>query len=264
MKLNHREFGGEGPPIVILHGLFASLKNWITVGKAASARGRSFALDLRNHGDSPHADSHTLEDLVADLHEWLGDHELERPVLVGHSMGGLAAMGYALRHREVPRGLVVVDIAPRSYRPDFTREFAALSTDISGMGSRGDIDEALKPLVPEDEVRQFLAMNAERADGGFRWKINVPALQASPFMNGPDFGRFEDDLPGPLAEGSEVPALLIAGGESDFVREADIPLFRRYFPNASVEVIPGCGHWVHYICSDSFLRLLDRFLDGLP
>jgi esterase len=196
---------------------------------------------------------------VADLHEWLGDHGLERPVLVGHSMGGLAAMGYALTHPEVPHGLVVVDIAPRAYRPDFSREFAALSTDISRMSSRSEIDRTLEPLIPEEDVRQFLEMNAERANGGFRWKLNVEALQSSPFMNGPDFARFEEHLRGR----SEAPALLIAGGESDFVREEDIPLFRSYFPNGSVEIIPGCGHWVHYICSDSFLKLLDDFLSRL-
>jgi esterase len=256
MKLRHREFGGEGTPIVILHGLFASSKNWVSVGKALSHLGRPFALDLRNHGSSPHADSHTLEDLVADLQEWLSDHGLERPVLVGHSMGGLAAMGYSLTYPEGLRGLVVVDIAPRSYRPNFEREFAALSLPLEGMRSRGQIDQALETIVPDEEVRQFLAMNAERADGGFRWKINVSALKASPFMNGPDFTRFQ----GSLAGSSEVPALLIAGGESDFVREEDIPLFRRFFPNSSVEVIPGCGHWLHYICSDSFQRLLSRFL----
>ena len=259
MKLRYREFGGEGTPIVILHGLFASSKNWVSVGKALSHRGRPYALDLRNHGDSPHADSHTLEDLVGDLREWLSDHELERPVLTGHSMGGLAAMGYSLAYPDELRGLVVVDIAPRAYRPDFEREFAALSLPLAGMRSRGEIDEALEKIIPDEEVRQFLAMNAERADGGFRWKVNVPALKSSPFMNGPDFTRFEDSLAGR----SEVPALLIAGGESDFVREEDIPLFRRYFPNSSVEVIPGCGHWLHYICSDSFQGYLAEFLSRL-
>ena len=117
-------------------------------------------------------------------------------------------------------------------------------------------------------------MNAERADGGsrgagyrgagyrgagYRWKINVAALQRSPFMDGPDFTRFESHLHGR----SEVPALLIAGGESEFVREDDIPLFRKFFPNGTVEMIPGCGHWVHYICSDSFLKILRGFLSGL-
>ena len=259
MKLNYREFGGEGAPIVILHGLFASSRNWVSVGKALTDHGRAYALDLRNHGDSPHAESHTLEDLVGDLEEWLTAQRLQQPILVGHSMGGLAAMAYSLAHPRALRGLAVVDIAPRAYHPDFEQELAALSLDLSPFRSRGEIDEALRPIVPDEDVRQFLEMNAERADGGYRWKINVSALRHSPFAAGSEFAPFDDSLAG----GSEVPALLIAGGESDYVREEDIPLFRRYFPNASVEVIPGCGHWLHYICSDSFLRMLTRFIDRL-
>jgi esterase len=259
MKLYHREFGGQGFPIVILHGLFASSKNWVSVGKFLSSRGRSFAVDLRNHGDSPHADSHTLADLVGDLHEWLSDQHLERPVIIGHSMGGLAAMAYSLSRPAALRGLVVVDIAPRPYRPDFEREFAALSLDIGELNSRAEIDQALQAIVPDPEVRQFLQMNAERSDGGFRWKLNVPVLKASPFMDGPDFGRFRDGLSGQ----SEVPALLVVGGESEFVREEDIPLFKGYFPQGSVKVIPGCGHWLHYVCSNGFQEMLASFLSGL-
>jgi esterase len=259
LRLNYREFGGAGPPIVILHGLFASSKNWISVGKALSAQGRTYALDLRNHGDSPHSDSHTLEDLVADLAAWVSEQGLKRPVLVGHSMGGLTAMAYSLSNPEGLRGLAVVDIAPRAYHPDFTRELAALSLDLSPFRSRGELDRALEPIVPEEGVRQFLEMNAERSDGGYRWKINVSALQDSPFVNGSDLAPFR----GSLAGSSAVPALLIAGGESDYVRAEDIPLFRRRFPNSSVEVIPGCGHWLHYICSDSFLKMLTQFIERL-
>ena len=259
MKLNARELGGRGLPVVILHGLFASSRNWVSAGKAMADWGQVFALDLRNHGDSPHADSHTLEDLVADLHEWLAERGLERPILVGHSMGGLAAMGYGLSDPQGLGGLVVVDIAPRSYRPDFRRELEALSIDISGFRSRGEIDEALKSIVPDEDVRQFLTMNAERRDGRFRWKLNVPALRASPFLNGPEFSIF--DTTGESR--STAPALLVAGGESDFVRQEDIPLFRRFFPNGSVEVIPGCGHWLHFICSDRFQELVAGFLSGL-
>jgi esterase len=259
VTLHDREFGGKGLPIVILHGLFASSKNWVSVGKALSAHGKTYALDLRNHGDSPHADSHTLEDLVADVADWISEQGLDRPVLVGHSMGGLTAMAYSLAHPHALRGLAVVDIAPRAYHPDFKQEFDALSLDLSPFRSRGEIDRALEPIVPDENVRQFLEMNAERSGGRYRWKINAAALKGSPFLNGPDFSPFA----GSLAGSSEVPALLIAGGESDYVREEDIPLFRRYFPNASVEVIPGCGHWLHYICSDSFLKLLSGFIDRL-
>jgi esterase len=255
VKLHYEEFGGRGLPIVILHGLFASSRNWVSVGRFLAGVGRPFALDLRNHGDSPHADSHTLGDLISDLRQWLSEHELERPLLLGHSMGGLAAMGFALRYPRAVRGLIVVDIAPRAYHPRFEREFEALSLDITGYSSRSQIEEALQPVVPDRDVRQFLLMNAEHADGGFRWKLNVPVLKRSEFLEGPDFSS--------LAGEADVPALLVAGGESEYVREDDITLFKRTFPNGSVAVIPGCGHWLHFICSEQFEGLLRRFIGSL-
>ena len=159
MKLHYHDFGGQGDPIVILHGLFASSKNWTSVGQFLKSSGSPYALDARNHGDSPHADSHNLSDLVEDLKVWLHDNDIERPTLLGHSMGGLTAMGYALSYPESVGALIVVDIIPRSYHTDFTAELNALSLDLSPYNDRNQIDEAMASLVPNKRVRQFLQMN---------------------------------------------------------------------------------------------------------
>jgi esterase len=255
MNLYTREFGGQGLPVVILHGLFASSKNWVGTAQYLSGFSRPFALDLRNHGDSPHSDSHTLEDMIGDLEDWLQERELERAVLLGHSMGGLVSMGFALSHPQAVEGLIVVDILPRSYRPDFTREFAALSLDPAPYKSRLEIDEAMAPVLPDLQVRQFLQMNLERGDAGFRWKLNVPALKSSEFLQGPDFSAFENTYDGP--------ALLIAGGESPFAPERDQPRFSEYFPNGRIEVLEDCGHWLHYICSEEFQVVVRGFIGML-
>jgi pimeloyl-ACP methyl ester carboxylesterase len=255
MKLYTRDFGGQGVPVVILHGLFASSKNWMSAAQFLSGFSRPFALDLRNHGDSPHSASHTLEDLIGDLKEWLQDRELERAVLLGHSMGGLASMGFALTHPRAVEGLIVVDILPRGYRPDFTSEFEALSLDLSPYKNRREIDEAMAPIIPDQQVRQFLQMNVERENEGFRWKLNVPALESSEFLQGPDFSAFGEPFGGP--------ALLIAGGESPFAREEDRPRFGEYFPNGRIEVLEDCGHWLHYICSDEFQDVVKGFIADL-
>ncbi len=256
MKLHTREFGGRGLPVVILHGLFASSQNWTGTARYLSTLSRPFALDLRNHGDSPHAGSHTLADLIADLKQWLEERGVDQPVLLGHSMGGLAAMGFALSFPERVRGLVVVDILPRAYRPDFRREFEALSLDLSAYGSRREIDEAMAQIIADEQVRQFLQTNIERGDGSFRWKPNVEVLKASEFLRGPDFSVFESRYQGP--------ALLIAGGQSPFVPEDDLPLFGRYFSAGRVEILEDCGHWLHYICSREFQKLLGDFIRSLP
>jgi esterase len=255
VNLYTREFGGQGLPVVILHGLFASSKNWVGTAQALSGFSRPFALDLRNHGDSPHCESHTLEDMIADLERWLKGRQLEQAVLLGHSMGGLVSMGFALSHPQAVKGLIVVDILPRGYRPDFTREFEALSLDLSPYKSRREIDEAMAPIVADLQVRQFLQMNVERSDGGFRWKLNVPALKSSEFLQGPDFSTFKNTYDGP--------AVLIAGGESPFARASDRPRFNEYFPNGRIEVLEDCGHWLHYICSREFQSVVRGFIETL-
>ena len=149
----------------------------------------------------------------------------------------------------------MVDILPRGYRPDFTREFQALSTDLRPYKNRREIDEAMAPVIPDLQVRQFLQMNVERTDGGFRWKLNVPVLQSSEFLRGPDFSIFENTFDGP--------AVLIAGGESPFARAGDRPRFNEYFPNGRIEVIEDCGHWLHYICSQQFQGVVREFIESL-
>lgn len=255
MNLYTREFGGQGLPVVILHGLFASSKNWVGTAQYLSGFSRPFALDMRNHGDSPHSESHTLEDMIGDLDQWLAERELDQAVLLGHSMGGLVSMGFSLSHPRAVRGLIVVDILPRAYRPDFTREFTALSLDLSPYKSRREIDQAMEPIVPDLQVRQFLQMNVERSDGGFRWKLNVPALKSSEFLQGPDFSIFREPYEGP--------ALLIAGGESPFAQADDRHRFNEYFPNGRIEVLEDCGHWLHYICSQEFQSVVREFIETL-
>jgi esterase len=255
MRLYTRELGGQGLPVVILHGLFASSKNWISTARRLSAFSRPFALDLRNHGDSPHSDEHTLDGMIGDLEQWLQERNMEQAVLLGHSMGGQVAMGFALSHPAAVRGLIVVDILPRPYKQEFNRELEALSLDPSVYGNRRELDAAMERIVPDLQVRQFLQMNAVRADGGFRWKLNVPALKSSRFLQGLDFSRYGEPYRGP--------ALLIAGGRSPYVQEGDLPLFGKHFPNGRVEVLEDCGHWLHYICSEQFVEIVRKFLGQL-
>jgi pimeloyl-ACP methyl ester carboxylesterase len=255
MNLYTREFGGQGLPVVILHGLFASSKNWVGTAQYLSGFSRPYALDLRNHGDSPHSDSHTLQDTIGDLERWLQSRQLEQVILLGHSMGGLVSMGFALSHPQSVKGLIVVDILPRGYRPDFTGEFQALSLDLSHFKSRREIDEAMAPIIPDLQVRQFLQMNVERTDADFRWKLNVPALESSEFLQGPDFSIFKKPYDGP--------ALLIAGGESPFARASDRSRFNEYFPNGKIEVLEDCDHWLHYICSQEFQGVVREFIETL-
>jgi esterase len=254
MLLAHVEFGGQGPPILILHGLFGSSKNWTSTARYLSAFGRPFALDLRNHGRSPRSPSHSLEDLVGDLEEWARAHLSEPPVLLGHSMGGQVAMGYALGRPEKVRALVVVDIAPRAYPPGFQAELAALRLDLSGFGSRDRIDRALAPLLPDGRLRRFFQTSIEKGPEGFRWTVNGPALEASALLRGRE----------PAFEGRyDGPTLLVTGGASPFVSRADIDRMAGLFPRLQVRGIPDADHWVQASAPQAFRAAVAEFLGGL-
>jgi len=250
VDLAHSDFGGRGGPILILHGLFGSSRNWRTLGGHLSRYGRVYGLDLRNHGQSPHTDTHTLSDLTADLNAWITRNLTENPVLMGHSMGGAVGMAYALAHADSVAGLIVIDIAPRRYFTDHSREIRALRLDLAGAGSRDEIDSRMRPLIPDADVRRFLQTNAERTDHGFRWRVNTDALAASPVLE--DLGALEGRYGGRT--------LFVAGGASDYITEADLPRIRSLFPAARVRTVDGAGHWLHHTATSALEEILGEFL----
>ena len=147
VPLHHRDFGGEGtPPFVILHGMLGSSRNWQTVGRDLAARRRTFALDLRNHGESPHADVMTYDSMAADVLAWLDARAIEAADFIGHSMGGKVAMVLACRHPERVHRLIVVDIAPKPYAwPAHRVEFAAMKgLDRASLRSRAEAESRLE------------------------------------------------------------------------------------------------------------------------
>jgi pimeloyl-ACP methyl ester carboxylesterase len=250
MDLSYRALDGEGAPIVILHGLFGSSQNWAGMGRRLVSLGRVFALDLRNHGDSPHAPTHSLSDCVGDLHEWVMAHTREPVRLIGHSMGGQVAMGFAIALPDLVSGIAVVDIAPRPYPADHAKELRALQTDIRGCRSRAEVDALLSPLLPDLHDRQFLLTNAVREREGFRWRLNVEALRTSTVSS--DFaevsGRYEGE------------ALLVACGRSGYIEKEDQVLMQRFFPGVRIQTIPEADHWPHISAPTELERTLKEFL----
>jgi pimeloyl-ACP methyl ester carboxylesterase len=250
MNLSFRDIGGTGSPVVILHGLFGSSQNWAGMGRRLLPLGHVFALDLRNHGDSPHAPSHTLADCVQDLLDWTVGQGLERVRLIGHSMGGLVAMGFAIQHPGMTAGVASIDIAPRPYPPEHGVELRALKTDISACRARADLQQLLLPVAPDSRTRQFLLTNAVRTGEGFRWKLNVGVLEGNTVAA--DWAAVTGQYPGE--------ALLVAGARSGYVRAEDLAVMRRHFPNALIEVLADADHWPHVTAPDALEAALDRFL----
>ncbi len=259
MKLFFREVGDPTyPPIVILHGLFGSSDNWLTIGKVIAEKGyRVLLVDQRNHGQSPRAETHDYDGMAADLHEFVIEHRLERSVLIGHSMGGKTVMQYAMNYPNngLPSDfskLVVVDIAPKFYpvhHGDILRGLSAI--DLATLTNRNVADAQLVMYEPSPTVRQFLLKNLYRTEGGFDWRINLPVITREIHGIGEELSH-----PRTVME----PTLFIRGSESGYVADADLPDIQKLFPNSRVETIEGAGHWVQAEKPTEFVQTLLHFL----
>lgn len=255
LALAHREYG-SGPPLIILHGLFGSSRNWHSFAQKLGERFRVFCLDLRNHGESPWSDSVRYEDLAADVEAFIQSQSLVAPVVLGHSMGGKTAMVLSLSRSELVGRLVVLDIAPVPYDHSHDEYISAMrGLDLAGLRSRKDADAALKPTVPELGVRQFLLHNLVSGEGGYRWRVNLAAL-----ADGMEWIMGFPESSSASTYTGEV--LFIYGGGSDYVRSAYEPAIRRLFPNTRLEEIPGAGHWLHAERPDEVRLSVERFLEG--
>ena len=253
MELFFRKYGGTGPPLVIVHGLYGSGDNWVSIARELSSGFEVYVVDQRNHGQSPHSDQHDYPSMRDDLREFMDNQEIEKAVLVGHSMGGKTIMHFAVKWPGRVQSLVSVDIAPKAYHDLAVDSHAAahhakmidamLELDLSGVDSREDIDQALRTRIGSERIRSFLLKNVHREkDGNFRWRINLAVLRDNldHIMDGLD-------VDGVIAEGgiTGFPALFVSGERSDYIRAEDHRLIRSIFPVADFVSIPGAGHWVH-------------------
>lgn len=253
MKLHSLSYG-RGNPVIILHGLLGSSDNWGTLAKQLGDQFQVFALDARNHGRSPHDDAFDYAVMAEDVREFIEEHHLPPVSIIGHSMGGKTAMVLALQHPELVRKLVVVDIAPREYPHLHDEIFEALtSLDLSHYSSRNEIEQALAIKIPSLTTRQFLMKNLAREDnGGFRWKMNLPALQGN-------YDRIAEEISSNRPFGN--PALFVISEQSGYVQDEDIPRIRELFPH-SVFVGLNAGHWIHAEAPAEFARIVTVFLES--
>jgi len=241
----------DAPPLLIAHGLFGSGRNWGVIAKRLADRRQVLAVDMRNHGHSPWFDSHGYEEMAADLAEVLEEHGPAD--VLGHSMGGKAAMVLALTRPELVNRLIVVDVAPVAYSHSQIRNIQAMRhVDLSRVTRRSDAEAQLAEVLDDPTLRSFFTQSLDPAER--RWRFNLDALEAEMprILSFPDIeGRYDG------------PVLMVAGGTSDYIRPDHRPAIRALFPEAVFVKIPGAGHWVHAERPSAFVALVAEWL-GRP
>lgn len=253
VTLAHRDLGGEGRPLlVVLHGLLGSSRNWITAGRELADRFHVIALDLRNHGDSPHTADMRFDDMVADVVAWLDTRGEERVRLMGHSLGGKVAMRLACRVPSRVERLFVLDIAPRAYPKGNPVLEAMVRVDPASFNSRRDVDRALAESIPDAPTRSFVLTNlAKDRDGGLTWRCGLDGLYANI-----DSMR---DSPLGASERYTGPTIFIVGEHSAYFSDEDRSVVREHFPAARIETLPGAGHNVHFDAREAFVETVFEF-----
>jgi len=252
MKLFYRELG-EGKPLIILHGVFGSADNWLTVSKGLATDFKLYLLDQRNHGLSPKSDVFTYAAMADDLKEFMEEHSIKKPTVIGHSMGGKVVMKFASLYPALINKLVVVDISPRYYHPHHQDILKGLlSLNLTELKTRQEADEQLSVYVPELGVRQFLLKSLFRNQNNeFEWRINLPVINNQ-----------IENIGEALDENVRInlPSLFIRGSESKYIQQKDEELIHKIFTNSEIKTVQGSGHWVQAEKPKEFLEALKPFL----
>lgn len=251
LTLAHQRYG-DGPPLVVLHGLFGSGRNWAGIAKALAAERSVVTVDLRNHGGSPWAEGMDYGTLAADVRHTLSELGIAGAAVLGHSMGGKAAMRLALDQGDAVAHLIVVDIAPVAYAHDYDGYIDAMrALDLSALTRRSEADGALAEAIPDPGVRAFLLQNLANDNGGLAWRINLDAIDRA----------MPDILAAPAAGGSyDGPCDFVAGANSDYLLPEHEGAIRPLFPRARRHTVEGAGHWVHAEQPARFVELVRGLL----
>lgn len=242
---------GAATPVLIIHGLYGSARNWGVIAKRLSDRGPVIAVDQRNHGDSPWFDSHSYPDMARDLAEVI--EQQDGPVdVIGHSMGGKAAMTLALTRPDLVRRLMVADIAPVAYTHSQIEFIDAMrAVDLTRVTRRSDAIEQLEALVDDPTLRAFFTQSLDIK--GQRWLLNLDVLAREM----PQILGFPD-----VAGTFDGPVLFLSGATSHYVQPAHRDKIRALFPSARFAKIPEAGHWLHAERPRAFEAAARVFLDS--
>lgn len=251
ISLHYKKFG-SGSPLLILHGLLGTGNNWGTIARQLSETHEVYALDLRNHGRSPHTETMDYEAMAQDVVDFMDEHKLEKATILGHSMGGKVAMTLALSHKERVEKLIVADIAPVVYQPEHHYLVEALqSLDLSQVEKREHADQQLQASVPEVGLRMFLLNNLAFQNKRYQWRCNLDVIEKD-LSKIYGFPEVSGSYPGKT--------LFVGGANSNYILRQHYAHIFRFFPNNTILMLNDAGHWLHADQPEAFLKTVQQFL----
>ena len=257
INLHYQEYGptyASGLPIIVVHDDFSSISDWSPIVERLAERFKVISVDLRNLGDSPHADTMTYQEMADDLKQLMETLSFEKASFIGHGMGGKAIMTLALLHPEYFRHLIVVDTAPATYPDDQSPKLDAMEQlDLAKITDEDAADNALQELVPDQSERKQLLENLHAENGSYQWRINLTALKQS--MN--DINGFPSDLP---AAAEDYPTLFILGEDSEYFLPEHAKAAKAYFPKSQMVDFSNSGHNVYLEKMTQVTDMLDDYI----
>ena len=262
MQLHFKKLG-NGPALIIIHGVYGNGENWLYVARYIQNRYTVYLPDMRNHGKSGHTSEFGYDNMAQDIYELIQQEKIDTVSIIGHSMGGRTAMRFAEAHSDIIKQLVVVDISPitnltqKRARPLFQTHVDIVNNlmemPIESLKTREEADTFLKKTLPFRDIRQFLLKNLKRdKNQKFFWQINLLSIA----------NALEEIIMGDKTMTAQVDChtLFIKGEKSDYLTNGDIDLLKTLFSNMEFETIKGAGHWVHADNPEEFKRILTSFL----
>lgn len=238
VKLNYKIIG-SGKPIIILHGLFGMLDNWLNMAKRLESEGYMIILiDQRDHGRSPHTHQFDYKTLASDLLHFMEENWIHECILIGHSMGGKTALQFMAEHESMISKCIIIDIGIKKYNGGHQDVFEALfAVELDQLTSREEAELVMMDKLHDLGTVQFLMKNLTRKkEGGFEWKMHLNLLykEYQNILAAVSFDhRCESDI------------RFIKGGNSNYIVESDIPNIMAVLPKSSFVTIADAGHWVH-------------------
>jgi pimeloyl-ACP methyl ester carboxylesterase len=255
MKLHFREMG-QGTPLLILHGLFGSSDNWLTIAKQLAASYHVFIIDQRNHGQSPHSNIWNYTVMAQDIEEFCIQHQLNEIYIVGHSMGGKTVMKLAELFPKRIKKMMVIDIAPRYYPVHHHQILNALkSIDFNIVNTRKQAEEVLHNAIEDFGTRQFLLKNIYWIDENkLAWRFNLEVIANHIEIVGETTPADEKVI-------CNIPVCFVKGEKSDYIKKEDEQLIASQFSNSEILTIANAGHWVHAENPTALLNLINYFFN---